>query len=142
MGYLLLGVYFNLSIWFKITDKTNYSFWITLAGAIISIAIIVLLVPVWGFMGAALSTLGSYLIMCIICFKFGQHYYPIPYQTGKDLGYLIVAFGLSYSGFYLDLGEPILSFFAKNSLLLLFLLLIFILEKNQLRAYLPKSNKN
>ncbi|WP_075351930.1 lipopolysaccharide biosynthesis protein [Algoriphagus marinus] len=141
MGYLLLGVYFNLSIWFKITDKTNYSFWITLAGAIISIAIIVFLVPVWGFMGAALSTLGSYLIMCIICFKFGQQYYPIPYQTGKDLSYLIVAFGLSYFGFYLNLGEPILSFFVKNSLVLAFLLLIFILERNQLNIYFKGSNK-
>lgn len=142
MGYLLLGVYFNLSIWFKITDKTNYSFWITLAGAITSIAIIVFLVPIWGFMGAALSTLVSYLIMCVICFKFGQHYYPIPYQTGKDLGYLIVAFGLSYLGFYINLGEPILSFFIKNSLVLVFLLLVFIVERNDLRIYFKGSEKN
>jgi O-antigen/teichoic acid export membrane protein len=139
MGYLLLGIYFNLSIWFKITDKTKYSFWITLIGAVVSIAIIVFLVPIWGFMGAALSTLGSYLAMCLICFYFGQKYYPIPYQSGKGLSYLLFGFGLSYFGFYIQLGEPILSFFVKNSLILLFIGFVIFLEREQLRALFSKS---
>ncbi len=139
MGYLLLGVYFNLSIWFKITDKTMFSFWITLTGALVSIAIIVFLLPIWGFMGAALSTLGCYLVMCLICFVLGQRFYPIPYQTVRDLNYLLVAFGLSYAGFYLELGDPILTFFVRNSLILIFLILILVLEKDQFRAYLPKK---
>ncbi len=138
MGYLLLGIYFNLSIWFKITDKTSYSFWITLAGAIVSIAVIFFFVPIWGFLGGALSTLACYLIMCAICFFFGQKYYPIPYQTGKYIGYLILAFGLSYGGFYLDLGEPMLNFFAKNSVLAIFIGFLFIAEKDSIRRLAQK----
>lgn len=136
MGYLLLGVYFNLSIWFKITDKTNYSFWITLIGALVSVAVIVFLVPILGFLGGALSTLSCYLIMTLICFIFGQKYYPIPYQTGKAVLYLFFGFGLSYVGFYLNLDSHVLGFLAKNSLILLFLVLVGFLEKDQFLAFL------
>jgi O-antigen/teichoic acid export membrane protein len=142
MGYLLLGIYFNLSIWFKITDQTKYSFWITLIGAIISIAIIFIFVPIWGYMGAALSTIICYLAMCLLCYFFGQKYYPIPYKTSKGITYLIVAFTLSYFGFYLDLGILVLNFFVKNSLILLFMILVFILEKDQLKRFLPTKKRN
>ncbi|OOG68614.1 oligosaccharide flippase family protein [Algoriphagus sp. A40] len=136
MGYLLLGIYFNLSIWFKITDKTNYSFWITLIGALVSIAVIAFLVPVLGYLGGALSTLSCYLVMTLVCFFFGQKYYPIPYQTGKGVFYLLLAFGLSYAGFFLDLGSDLMNFLAKNSLILLFLTVVGFLEKDQLTPFL------
>ena len=139
MGYLLLGVYFNLSIWFKITDKTNYSFWITLIGALVSVAVIVFLVPVWGYLGGALSTLACYLVMTLICFIFGQKYYPIPYQTGRDISYLIIAFGLSYAGFFLDLDSAGLNFFAKNSLVVLFLAWIGYREKDLIVAVFQRK---
>ena len=139
MGYLLLGVYFNLSIWFKVTDKTNYSFWITSIGALVSIAVIVFLVPLLGYLGGALSTLSCYLVMTVICFVFGQKYYRIPYQTGKGVLYLLFAFGLSYAGFYLDLDSPILNFQAKNSLILLFISLVFFLEKDQISGFLKRK---
>jgi O-antigen/teichoic acid export membrane protein len=141
MGYLLLGIYFNLSIWFKITDQTKYSFWITLVGAIITIAIIFGLVPIWGYMGGALSTIVCYFVMCLLCYYYGQKYYPIPYQTAKGIFYLLISFAISYLGFYLDLGVPVLNFFIKNSLILGYLGLIFWLEKDQMMAYLPKNKK-
>jgi len=137
MGYLLLGIYFNLSIWFKVTDKTNYSFWITLIGALISIVVITGLVPIWGFFGGALSTFACFLVMCILCFFFGQKYYPIPYQTGKGLFYLVFAFILSYLGFYLTIETPVVGFLLKNSLILVFIGIILALEKDHLKAYLP-----
>ncbi|TDQ16506.1 O-antigen/teichoic acid export membrane protein [Algoriphagus boseongensis] len=134
MGYLLLGVYFNLSIWFKVTDQTKYSFWITLAGAVVSVLVIWFLVPVWGYMGGALSTLTCYLVMTGLCYFYGQKFYPIPYQTSKGLIYLICAFGLSYLGFYLNLESEILNFMLKNFLILIFLGLILVLDKNQIKA--------
>lgn len=139
MGYLLLGIYFNLSIWFKITDKTGYSFWITLAGAVVSAVVVFYFIPIWGFLGGSLSTLASYLVMCVICYFFGQKYYPIPYQTGKYSFYLIFGFALSYGGYYLDLGEPMLNFFAKNSLIVAFIGLLVILEKDSIRKLIPNS---
>lgn len=141
MGYLLLGIYFNLSIWFKITDQTKYSFWITLVGAILTIAIIFIFVPIWGYMGGALSTILCYFVMCLLCYLYGQKYYPIPYQTAKGLLYLVISFVVSYLGFYMDLGDSAINFFAKNSLIFLYLGLIFLLEKEQIKAYLPKSKK-
>lgn len=139
MGYLLLGVYFNLSIWFKITDKTQYSFWITFMGALVSIAVVILLVPVYGFMGAALSTLACYVVMSVICFVFGQKFYPIPYQTGKDLTYLSIAFGLSYLGFWWSTESEILSFFLKNAFLIPFIILILVLERKELNRFFAKK---
>ncbi|MBN3582935.1 lipopolysaccharide biosynthesis protein [Algoriphagus aestuarii] len=141
MGYLLLGIYFNLSIWFKITDQTKYSFWITLIGAILTIAIIFFFVPIWGYMGGALSTISCYFVMCLLCYLYGQKYYPIPYQTGKGISYLILAFLISYGGFYLDLDQPTLNFLLKNSLVLLFGLIIWMFEKDQIKTYLRRQSK-
>lgn len=132
MGYLLLGVYYNLSIWFKITDKTQYSFYITAVGAVITVVIILTLVPVWGFMGGALSTLGCYLAMSVICYFTGQRQYPIPYQTKKGLFYLILAFILSYGGFFIDTGYLIYNIVIHNFLLVIYGLVIFLLEKKEL----------
>lgn len=140
LGYLLLGVYFNLSIWFKVTDQTNYSFWITLVGALVSIGIIWFLVPIWGYMGGALSTLGCYLVMTTICYYYGQKFYPIPYQTGKGILMLILGFGLSYLGFYWNLESLIGNFLLKNILAFLFVVGIGLMERKSLMAWF-KINK-
>lgn len=142
MGYLFLGVYFNLSIWFKITDKTSYSFYITAVGAVISVLIIWFLVPVWGFLGGALSTLGSNLVMTLICYFYGQKYYPIPYQSGKAVFYLMAAFILSYMGFYLELNNSTVAFFVKNLIPIGFICLIFVLERDRITQYLKRRKPN
>jgi O-antigen/teichoic acid export membrane protein len=134
MGYLLLGIYFNLSIWFKVTDKTKYSFWITLVGAIVSLIVVFTLVPILGYLGGALSTLICYLVMTALCYYYGQKHFPIPYKTGKGIFYLLFAFGLSYAGFYLRLDSLLLSFIAKNSLIIVFLILVGFLEKEDLKS--------
>lgn len=139
MGYLLLGVYFNISIWFKVTDKTSYSFWITFIGALISIVVIVGLVPKLGYMGGALSTISCYFVMCLICLVYGQRYYPVPYQIGKGVFYLVLSFGLSYVGFYLDFGGSLMNFFVRNSLLLVFLGAVVLIDKKQLKLYFGRT---
>lgn len=139
MGYLLLGIYFNLSIWFKVTDKTKFSFWITLVGAFVSLIVIFTLVPVLGYLGGALSTLTCYLVMTALCYYYGQKHYPIPYQTGRSIVYLLFAFGLSYAGFFLTLDSLIFGFLAKNSLVVLFLILVGFLEKDELSALLGRK---
>ncbi len=139
LGYLLLGIYFNLSIWFKITDNTKYSFWITLVGAVISLVVVFTLVPKLGYLGGALSTLLCYLVMTAICYYYGQKHFPVPYQTGRGIAYLLLAFGLSYAGFYLQLDSFLLSFLAKNSLILLFILVIGLSEKEQIFHFLTRK---
>lgn len=140
LGYLLLGIYFNLSIWFKLTDKTNYSFWIAFAGALVSVAGITLLVPIWGFLGAAISTVACYLVMTGLCYYFGQKHYPIPYRTTRGMSYLIFAFLLSYVGFYVETGTSSLDFLLKNTGVLLFLAVIFLSEHSFFKLLLAKKS--
>lgn len=138
LGYLFLGIYFNLSIWFKLTDHTKYSFYFTLLGAVVTILTILLLVPRIGYMGAALSTLFCYSIMSAICYFFGQKFFPIPYKTGKAILYILLATGLSYAGFYIKSDYSILQFIFRNLMAVPFLVLILLFEKKDIRAILLK----
>ena len=101
---------------------------------------IVFLVPIWGFMGAALSTVACYLVMVAVCYFFGQKYYPIPYQTNRGLGYLILAFGLSYGGYFLETRLASLDFILKNSGALLFLAVVFFVERKFVRSLFAKKS--
>jgi len=89
LAYLFLGLYYNFSVWFKLTDKTHYGTFITIIGAIITVVANYFLIPVAGFMGSALAALACYASMAIICFGLGQKYYPIPYWVLRDAGYII-----------------------------------------------------
>ena len=133
LGYLMLGIYFNLSIWFKLTDQTKYSFYITVIGAVVTIVVLFTLVPKLGLMGGALSTLCCYTIMTFICYFIGQKYFPIPYQTGKAVFYLLFAFALSYLGFFWDWGIPIIQFIGRNSLVIVFLIVVLLFEKKEVQ---------
>jgi O-antigen/teichoic acid export membrane protein len=135
-----LGIYFNLSIWFKLTDKTNYSFWITFLGALVSVAGIAFSVPILGFMGAALSTVACYLVMAIICYFYWQKYYPVPYQTRRGLGYLVLAFALSYGGFYVQTGVIGLDSLIKNSGALIFIGVVFLMERKFFLSLIGKKS--
>jgi len=141
LGYLFLGIYFNLSIWFKITDRTKYSFYITAIGAVITVLVVITLVPVFGFMGAALSTILSYMTMSIICYVIGQKYYPIPYQTGKAILYLTVATGFSYAGFLLGFDNAIINFLFQNSFVVAFVIFIYLMEKEELISIIKSFKK-
>jgi O-antigen/teichoic acid export membrane protein len=138
MGYLFLGIYYNLSVWFKLTDNTQYSFYITAIGAAVTIVFILTLVPVFGFVGAAMGTFGSYFIMMVVCYLVGQRYYPIPYRMSKGITYMSIAFLLSYGGFWLDSGSIGLNFVAHNSLVLVYVVFIFLMEKKELSSLIKQ----
>jgi O-antigen/teichoic acid export membrane protein len=89
LAYLFLGIYYNMTVWFKLTDKTHYGTIITIIGAIITVAGNYLLIPVAGFMGSAIAAVACYAAMAIICFVLGQKYYPIPYWLTRDVGYIV-----------------------------------------------------
>lgn len=91
LGYLFLGVYYNLTVWFKVTDKTFYGTLFAVVGAVFTVFMNYLLIPVYGIMGSAAVTFLSYFLMTVICYFFGQRYYPIPYKVGRDL--TIIFFG-------------------------------------------------
>ncbi|MCH7400661.1 lipopolysaccharide biosynthesis protein [Belliella kenyensis] len=134
LGYLFLGIYFNLSIWFKLTDQTKYSFYFTLIGAIVTVIVIFIFVPKIGYMGAALSTISCYFIMSALCYFYGQRYFPIPYKLLKGLTYILLASTLSYAGFFLETENQILQFLLKNLMVIPFVILILAFEKKEIQT--------
>lgn len=90
LAYLWLGIYYNLSTWFKLVNKTYYGSIITIIGALVTILLNLLLVPHWGYMGSVCATLCSYVTMAVICYYQGQKHYPIRYQTAPGL--LVILF--------------------------------------------------
>lgn len=88
---LLVGIYWNLSVWFKLSDKTAYGTRITFIGMFFSILLNYLLIPQLGYMGSAISFMISSIIMVIVCYSWGQKFYPIPYQLGSAFFYLSLA---------------------------------------------------
>jgi O-antigen/teichoic acid export membrane protein len=93
-GYFCLGVYYNLSIWFKLSHQTYYGALLTGLGALITILLNWLLVPYWGYWGAVWATLTSYLCMAISCYWQGQRHYPIDYPVKAGLGIVVLTFML------------------------------------------------
>lgn len=88
MGNIFLGIYYNLSIWYKLTNRNLYGAAITVAGAVITIVINILLIPKFHYWGAAFATFTCYLFMMITSYTLGQKYYPVPYNKKKMIAYL------------------------------------------------------
>ena len=88
MGSVFLGIYYNLSVWYKLTNKTLTGAWITFAGAVITVLLNVWWIPLFGYTGSAWATFACYAFMMIISYVLGQKHYPIPYATNKLIVYL------------------------------------------------------
>jgi O-antigen/teichoic acid export membrane protein len=100
MANLFLGVYYNLSVWYKITDKTKYGAYISMIGAGITISLNILLVPVFGYIGAAWATLTCYVVIVLISYWWGQRHFPIPYPVRILAFYTFFALTLFSLHFY------------------------------------------
>ncbi|MCA8831865.1 lipopolysaccharide biosynthesis protein [Hymenobacter pini] len=94
LAYLFLGVYWNLSVWFKLTDKTYYGTYLGFAGAVLTIALNFLLIPLLGYMGSAIATLACYFMMAALCWRLGERHFPVPYPVVRLLAWLAVAVGV------------------------------------------------
>lgn len=101
----LLGVYYNLTVWFKITDRTYYGTWFAILGAVLTIGGNYLLIPVIGYMGAALMHLICYAAMSAACLYYGQKFYPIPYRWQPVLFYTLLATAIIYIPQWIDFQE-------------------------------------
>ena len=83
MAKLFLGIFYNLSVWYKLTDKTLYGGVIAMAGAAITIIMNILLIPKYGYMGSAWANFTCYLSMMLISFWWGRKIYPVQYKLKK-----------------------------------------------------------
>jgi O-antigen/teichoic acid export membrane protein len=109
LANLFLGVYYNLSIWFKLTDRTRYGMYFSLVGATLTLVLNLTLLPVLGIMASAWATLAAYLSMVLLSYYFGRRYYRIPYTLKKTGIVLFLAVALSYLSFELFRGNYLAS---------------------------------
>jgi O-antigen/teichoic acid export membrane protein len=126
LGSLGLGIFFNLSFWYKLTDKTYYGILISGFGAFVAILLNILLIPYFGFYGSAWARTICYVVLILISYYLGQKIYPVNYAVKRLLIYLILTILFSYCCLEISFSNHILNIF-KNTVL--FLLLIAILEK-------------
>jgi O-antigen/teichoic acid export membrane protein len=128
LANLFLGVYYNLSVWYKLTDKTYFGTTLTFVGAGITLVFNFTLIPIMGYMGAAYATLICYASIAALSYYFGNKYFPVPYKTGSALMYIGVAVLLVTLQKYVVIQEQWLGFFVANLFLLPFVVLVYLKE--------------
>jgi O-antigen/teichoic acid export membrane protein len=138
---MFLGVYYNLSIWYKLSNKTMSGAWITLLGAFITILINYLAIPYFGYMASAWATFFCYGTMMVVSYQWGQKVYPVPYATKKLIAYFIIAllvYGINTLIHLVSQNQPFNYLFAT---ILLFAFIAFVarIEKKEIKLLLNKS---
>lgn len=83
LANLFLGIYFNLSVWYKLNNKTRFGAYLSIFGAIITIILNILLIPVMGYVGSAIATLVCYALMMVASYLLGRKHFKIPYDLKK-----------------------------------------------------------
>ena len=96
LGNMFLGIYYNLSIWYKLSDQTKYGAYISLFGAVLTISLNMVLIPAFGYHGAAWVTFITYFSITVVSYWFGQKKYPIPYDLKKFSVYLAFALAVFF----------------------------------------------
>lgn len=129
LANLFLGLYYNLSVWYKLTEKTSYGAYMSLFGAAITIVLNLVLIPYFGFVGSAWATLCCYFLMALCSYFLGQKYYPIPYPLGRIAMYFGLVLGFYFLSAYLSLGMAINTFF-----LIVYIVVVYVLEKPKKRV--------
>lgn len=123
-----LGIYHNLSVWYKLSDKTKMGAYISIVGAVITLALNYALIPQYSYMGSAIATIAAYGTMMGLSFILGSRYYPIPYDIKMISLYLGISILFSLVYFYQFRG----SYIVGGAMLLFFGVFIYLNEKDKL----------
>ncbi|WP_316832431.1 lipopolysaccharide biosynthesis protein [Pedobacter aquatilis] len=134
LGYVFLGIYMNLSIWYRLSDQTRYGLYISVIGAIITIVLNIVLIPRFSYMGSAWVSMAAYAKMTIISYILGQKYYPIPYNLKKILAYIVVSTVIVFASFFIFNRN----IYIGNALLFAFIAGIAYFEKKDLMKILKR----
>ncbi|MEA1786652.1 oligosaccharide flippase family protein [Arenibacter sp. GZD96] len=130
-----LGIYHNLSVWYKVTDRTHFGAYISLIGAIITIIINFVFIPYFGYKASAAATLAAYAVMMLLSFFFGRIYYPVPYNQRKISFYLGVSILFSVLSFYVFDRNLVIG----SLIFALFLGLVYKMENEKLKKIFFKK---
>jgi O-antigen/teichoic acid export membrane protein len=130
-----LGIYNNLSVWYKLTDRTKMGAYISIVGAVLTLVLNYLLIPKFSYYGSAIATIAAYGSMMFISYILGNRYYPIPYDMEKIGGYLGLSILFSAISFY-GFRE---NYFVGIPLLLLFVYFVYHNEKATILSIIKRK---
>jgi O-antigen/teichoic acid export membrane protein len=130
---VFLGIYYNQSIWYKLSGQTRFGAYIAICGAALTILINVLFIPVYGFYASAWATLIVYGFQMVLSYVLGQKYYPIRYNLRKFFLYFGVALIIYFLTKMIDFTNPYLRFGVHNALIIAYIILVYSLERGSLR---------
>jgi O-antigen/teichoic acid export membrane protein len=130
---VFLGIYYNQSIWYKLSGQTRFGAYIAICGAVLTILINVLFIPVYGFYASAWATLIVYGFQMLLSYVLGQKYYPIHYNLRKFFLYFGAALLIYFLTKMIDFTDHYLRLGIHNALIIAYLMLIYSLERNSLR---------
>jgi O-antigen/teichoic acid export membrane protein len=133
MANFFLGVFFNLSIWYKLTNQTRYGAWLTIFGAVITLAGNFIFIPRFGYMACAYTTLVCYLLMMLVSYFIGNKHYHVNYDVKRIVAYIGLSLLLFAISQYINFDSDVLGITIKNLLLILFALVVFLFERKELR---------
>lgn len=141
LGQLFFGIYYSFSIWYKVTDRTYYGILMSLAGLIVNTVLNIVLVPVIGYMGAAISTFVGYSLMMALSYFLGNHYYPIKYPICKILGYSLIVVSLVMVNGWLISQYSSLWFLISSMMFMIIIGIIAIFEKNDFKILISNVRR-
>lgn len=133
VAYLFLGIYYNFSIWYKLTDKTYYGTLITIFGAVITIAANYLLIPMFGYVGSSFAALICYFSMTVVCYLLGQKIFPIPYFALRGFIYILGTTLLVYVVNIISLPSQVIATGFHVLVIVAYLYILYLLEKDYFR---------
>ena len=133
LANLFLGVYVNLSVWYKLTDRTMMGAYVSIGGALVTIILNILWIPTFGYMGSAWATLICYGLMALVSFILGQRYYPVPYESIKVCAYIALVV-LLYEVFAhaTNTVSPGLRYLTATVFMLLFTAFVYVVDGKRL----------
>ncbi|MFQ3579647.1 MAG: oligosaccharide flippase family protein [Bacteroidales bacterium] len=138
---VFLGILFNLSLWYKLTDKTKYGLYITIIGSIVTIVLNITFIPIYSYKAAAVTHLIANVVMVIVSYLIGQKFYKVDYEVKKIIYFILFSLTLYLLSMYIQTKINILNFIINNTLILLFLLAVLVTEKNSIKKIIY-ANKN
>ena len=133
------GIYFNLSFWYKLTDKTYWGAYFSVIGCVIIVVLNILFVPVYGYLASAWASVAGYAVILLLSYWIGQKEYPIRYDL-KSLGlYVLLAAVLYVIGEQVPIPNLVLRLAFRTVLLLLFI--AYIIKKDLPLSQIPVINR-
>ena len=120
VSFIFQGIFFNLSLWYKLTDKTMYGAWFSVLGTVIIVVGNVLLVPKFGYTGSAWSAFACYFVIMLVSYYFGQKHMPIKYDL-KTIGlYTLLTIAIFIISIFIKTPYPVVNYALKTILLAIF----------------------